>query len=74
MGAEAAALRGLDALPDLVEVGVEDLAIEAAAAYDRALAAQRSGDWARYGREIERLGELLRQIRERTGSGIDDPS
>lgn len=31
--------------------------------YDRALAAQRSGDWASYGREIQSLGEVLRQIR-----------
>ncbi len=31
--------------------------------YDRAIAAQRSGDWASYGREIQSLGEVLRQIR-----------
>ncbi|MGI9139943.1 MAG: UPF0182 family membrane protein [Gemmatimonadaceae bacterium] len=31
--------------------------------YDRALAAQRSGDWATYGEEIRRLGEVLRQLR-----------
>jgi uncharacterized protein len=29
--------------------------------YERALAAQRSGDWAAYGTELRRLGELLRQ-------------
>jgi uncharacterized membrane protein (UPF0182 family) len=29
--------------------------------YDRAIAAQRSGDWATYGTELRRLGELLRQ-------------
>ncbi len=32
--------------------------------YDRALAAQRSGDWAVYGEEIRRLGEVLRQLRQ----------
>jgi uncharacterized membrane protein (UPF0182 family) len=29
--------------------------------YDRAVAAQQSGDWATYGTELRRLGELLRQ-------------
>ena len=29
--------------------------------YDRAIAAQRSGDWATYGAELRRLGELLRE-------------
>ena len=31
--------------------------------YDRALAAQRAGDWAAYGREIEQLGASLKQLR-----------
>jgi len=30
--------------------------------YDRAIAAQRSGDWAAYGREIQALGEVLRRL------------
>ena len=30
--------------------------------YDRAIAAQRVGDWAAYGREIAQVGELLRQL------------
>ena len=30
--------------------------------YDRAIAAQRAGDWAAYGREIEQLGALLKQL------------
>ena len=30
--------------------------------YDRAIAAQRAGDWATYGREIQALGEVLRQL------------
>ena len=33
--------------------------------YDRAIAAQRSGDWATYGREIEQLGASLKQLRAR---------
>jgi uncharacterized protein len=32
--------------------------------YRRAMDAQRAGDWARYGDEIRRLGEVLRQLRE----------
>jgi uncharacterized membrane protein (UPF0182 family) len=30
--------------------------------YERAIAAQRAGNWATYGAEIERLGEVLRQL------------
>ena len=30
--------------------------------YDRAIAAQRAGDWATYGREIQALGEVIRQL------------
>jgi hypothetical protein len=33
--------------------------------YDRAIAAQRAGDWATYGREIEQLGTSLKQLRAR---------
>jgi uncharacterized membrane protein (UPF0182 family) len=42
--------------------GSEDLAREAREIYERAVAAQRAGDWARYGQELERLGEVLRQL------------
>jgi uncharacterized membrane protein (UPF0182 family) len=31
--------------------------------YDRAITAQRAGDWAAYGREIEQLGAVLKQLR-----------
>ncbi len=31
--------------------------------YDRAIAAQRAGDWSAYGREIEQLGAILKQLR-----------
>jgi uncharacterized membrane protein (UPF0182 family) len=33
--------------------------------YDRAIAAQRTGDWAAYGREIDQLGAVLKQLRAR---------
>lgn len=38
------------------------LAAEAQATYQRAVDAQRAGDWARYGAEITRLGQLLEQL------------
>ena len=37
----------------------ERMASEARDTYQRALDAQRAGDWAKYGEEIKRLGELL---------------
>jgi uncharacterized membrane protein (UPF0182 family) len=45
-----------------------DLAALAASArehYQRALEAQRAGDWARYGEEIRKLGEVLEQMHGR---------
>ncbi|MEP6508745.1 MAG: UPF0182 family protein, partial [Gemmatimonadales bacterium] len=36
---------------------------EAQVHYDRAIAAQRSGDWAAYGREIQALGQALSRLR-----------
>jgi uncharacterized membrane protein (UPF0182 family) len=40
-----------------------DLLREAQGHYDRAIAAQRAGNWADYGREIEQLGAVLRTLR-----------
>ena len=42
--------------------GATDLAAEARAHYERAIEAQRQGDWARYGEEIKRLGEVLERM------------
>lgn len=42
--------------------GPSSLAAEARAAYDRATDAQRAGDWARYGDELRRLGDLLARM------------
>jgi uncharacterized membrane protein (UPF0182 family) len=42
-----------------------DLAAEARAHYDRAVAAQRAGDWARYGEELRLLGEVIERMRTR---------
>ncbi len=38
------------------------LAAEAQATYERAIGAQRAGDWATYGAEITRLGQLLEAL------------
>jgi uncharacterized membrane protein (UPF0182 family) len=39
------------------------MAADARDTYQRALEAQRAGDWAKYGEEIRRLGELLERMR-----------
>lgn len=41
----------------------ERLALEARDTYRRALDAQRAGEWAKYGEEIKKLGELLDRMR-----------
>jgi uncharacterized membrane protein (UPF0182 family) len=41
---------------------VQNLAAQAMRHYDRALQAQREGDWTRYGEEIKRLGAAIEQI------------
>ena len=56
------------ALPQisLREKGVSaELAVQALRHYERAIQAQREGDWALYGEEINRLGEVLKQMSER---------
>jgi uncharacterized membrane protein (UPF0182 family) len=39
-----------------------DLAAQAREHYQRALQAQRDGNWALYGEEIKRLGEVLEKM------------
>jgi uncharacterized membrane protein (UPF0182 family) len=39
------------------------LAAEALAVYNRALEAQKAGDWAKYGEEIRRLGDILAKMK-----------
>jgi uncharacterized membrane protein (UPF0182 family) len=38
---------------------------QAADAYDRAVQAQRQGDWAAYGEELKKLGALLQQVQKK---------
>ncbi len=40
----------------------QSLAAQAKQHYDRAIQAQREGDWARYGEELKRLGAVLEQM------------
>ena len=45
-----------------------ELADQAQDHYSRALDAQRQGNWSQYGEEIERLGEVLEELRESDSS------
>ena len=47
---------------DAVPANVGELTRRAREHYDRARAAQRSDDWATYGAEMRRLGDVLRQL------------
>jgi uncharacterized membrane protein (UPF0182 family) len=47
------------------DVALASLATQARGHYERAIEAQRSGDWAKYGEELKRLGEVLAQMRAR---------
>jgi uncharacterized membrane protein (UPF0182 family) len=51
----------------LMGTGVADLLQQAAEHYDRAMAAQRAGDWSTYGEEIGRVGDLLQRARQLAG-------
>lgn len=48
--------------PEVGRAPRDTLAVLAREHFQRALQAQRDGDWARYGEEIRRLGEVLDQI------------
>ncbi len=60
--APAAAAAEPSAAASRGETRTLDLARRARELYQRALTAQRAGDWARYGEEINRLGEVLREL------------
>jgi uncharacterized membrane protein (UPF0182 family) len=48
--------------PDPQPLSGSPLISQAREHYDRAIAAQRAGDWAAYGREIKALGEILQRL------------
>jgi hypothetical protein len=56
------AAEGPQAAPAPGESAAVDLAALAQQHYQRALKAQREGDWALYGEEIKRLGEVLQKL------------
>ena len=66
-GAETArsvtpAVGGPGAQPPAASADFRNLTAEARTHYDRAIAAQRAGDWAKYGEEIRALGEILQRM------------
>ena len=50
-----------------MDAALVDLIRQAQDHFQRATDAQRSGDWATYGSEIEQVGSLLQQIRNLAG-------
>jgi len=65
-GPRSQAAPSVAALPGgapLGDAALQALIAEALRRYQSAMQAQRAGDWARYGEEIRRLGELLERIR-----------
>jgi uncharacterized membrane protein (UPF0182 family) len=51
--------------PAAAESGLPALATEAQRHYERAVQAQRAGDWATYGEELRQLGQVLERMRAR---------
>jgi uncharacterized membrane protein (UPF0182 family) len=63
---ESAAAAPAPPPPSVGDGGVADLSRRASEHYQRAIAAQRAGDWTRYGEELARLGDVLRQLETTT--------
>jgi uncharacterized membrane protein (UPF0182 family) len=53
---------GVDVLSNGVERSISDSVIEANRLFESALDAQRQGNWARYGEQVQQLGLLLKQL------------
>ncbi|MFN0088196.1 MAG: UPF0182 family protein [Blastocatellia bacterium] len=53
---------GSEATAAPLSTEMQGLAVQAQQTYERALQAQRDGDWARYGEELKRLGAVLEQM------------
>jgi uncharacterized membrane protein (UPF0182 family) len=51
--------------PSVTSPDLTSLAAEAQTHYERAVAAQKSGDWATYGEELRQLGQVLERMRAR---------
>jgi uncharacterized membrane protein (UPF0182 family) len=63
--ADTATAPALGAAAPAPPAGEPALVAQAQAHYDRAIAAQRAGDWATYGKEIDSLGAVLTRLRGR---------
>jgi hypothetical protein len=66
-GAGTKAVAAATAGPALSDTEFQTLVAEARSLYQAALAAQRAGDWTRYGEEIRKLGEVLERLGGRGG-------
>ncbi len=62
-GAPSAPSAGITPSAAALPAGTTAVLEQASQAYDAAIRAQRAGDWARYGTEIQRLGTLLERLR-----------
>jgi uncharacterized membrane protein (UPF0182 family) len=51
------------AAPSSASAGLATLAAEAQSHYESAVAAQKSGDWAKYGEELRQLGQVLERMK-----------
>jgi uncharacterized membrane protein (UPF0182 family) len=64
---EPARVSGTPGAASALSAGAADLARRANESFRRAMEAQRAGDWARYGEELRRLEDLLRQLQAVVG-------
>ena len=63
----AAAAAATGPVGEATETQIAELIGQVSEHYEQALAAQRVGDWARYGEQMRLVGELLRQVQEMVG-------
>ncbi len=61
-GVETPIEAGTSRAPSAPSGNLADLAAQAQTHYERAVEAQRAGDWARYGEELDQLGRVLEQM------------
>ena len=68
-GVPSVAARAGESAPRADTARVPELLQRAMEHYDRARAAQRADDWAKYGDEMRQLGELLKRLTGGSGGG-----
>ena len=59
--------------PEVAAPATGDLVDQAKAAYDRAVQAQRKGDWAGYGAELKRLGAIIDELNQNRAQDSTTP-